>query len=256
MNPDGVARVRPEQTMAMPLHLRLLAHVALAAVGGIGASYVVAGVCALRTVERGFCWSMLRLERGTGRWCESPPGCGTGYNPVDGGEDMAADVVSCAGMEVLARMVPGGVDGAVIREPCVGPGFRSIELAVWERSSSNAANIEAVYAGWPRACCMGAVAVDDRGAAMLSGAVRAPESFKRSWNGTGGIVPVRPMWRGLAINTAIYGSGLWMVWMVAMPGRRFLVRSVRARGGRCVGCGYSREGLALGGECPECGKTR
>lgn len=130
--------------MAMPWHLRVVAHVALAAAGGLGVSYVVAGVCALRTVEHSLGWSMLKLEHGSGRWYESPPGCEAGYYPVAGGAVMAADVVSCAGVEVLARMVPGGVDGAVIREPCVGPGFRSIELAVWERSSSSSANIEAV----------------------------------------------------------------------------------------------------------------
>lgn len=242
--------------MAMPWHLRVVAHVALAAAGGVGASYVVAGVCALRTVEHGMGWSMLRREQGSGRWYESPPGCEAGYYPVAGGEAMAAEVVSCAGVDVLARMVPAGVDGAVVREPCVGPGFRSIELAVWERSSSHSANIEAVYAGWPWACCMGAVAIDDHGASMLSGAVHAPARFKRAWSGGGGFVPVRPMWRGLAINTVIYGSALWMVWMVAFPGRRMLVRGLRARRNRCVGCGYSREGLALGGECPECGEAR
>lgn len=100
---------------------------------------------------------------------------------------------------------------------------------------------------------MGAVAIDDHGASMLSGAVHAPARFKRAWSGGGGFVPVRPMWQGLAINTAIYGSGLWMVWVVAFPGRRMLVGRMRARGGRCVGCGFSLAGLKAEAACPECG---
>jgi hypothetical protein len=62
-------------------------------------------------------------------------------------------------------------------------------------------------------------------------------------------IPIRPSWFGLMWNIAFYA----FAWLIAASMVRWLVRSKRARGERCVNCGYSRSGLAAGTPCPECG---
>lgn len=64
------------------------------------------------------------------------------------------------------------------------------------------------------------------------------------------ILPLRPLWPGLAINTIFYGAAIWMVW----AGAGALRRGVRRRRGRCVRCNYDLRGRASGAVvCPECG---
>lgn len=64
-------------------------------------------------------------------------------------------------------------------------------------------------------------------------------------------LPLEPMWRGLAIGTAMYGSAVFVVVMMG-KGLRMLVRKWR---GRCPRCGYDLRGDLKSG-CPECGWRR
>ncbi|MFM9994495.1 MAG: hypothetical protein ACKVU4_01700 [Phycisphaerales bacterium] len=67
------------------------------------------------------------------------------------------------------------------------------------------------------------------------------------------VLPMRPIWSGLAANTAFW-AGAWLVlWEAGRWGRR----RVRRRRGRCVSCGYELAGSggARAG-CPECGQGR
>jgi hypothetical protein len=65
-------------------------------------------------------------------------------------------------------------------------------------------------------------------------------------------LPHLPMWRGLLINTAIFG-GVWFG-VLFVPG---LVRRVsRRRRGACMGCGYDLAATPAGQPCPECGKVK
>ncbi|MEK6701437.1 MAG: hypothetical protein AABZ53_04180 [Planctomycetota bacterium] len=61
-----------------------------------------------------------------------------------------------------------------------------------------------------------------------------------------------PIWKGLALNTAIYSAGLW----VLLTCVRLLRDRFRIAAGCCVVCRYSLEGLQDGAACPECGSTR
>ncbi len=61
-------------------------------------------------------------------------------------------------------------------------------------------------------------------------------------------LPYRPIWSGLATNTALFGG----VWWLAIPARRGARRALRSRRGRCTACGYDLAGDPDAG-CPECG---
>ncbi len=109
-------------------------------------------------------------------------------------------------------------------------------------------------------------------AALLSRSPVAPNSSTTTWRAQGGfiparwnqqvgswvdwramlpgVIPLRPLWPGFFLNTAVY-SGLW--WLVlALPGGA--CRYFRRRRGACAHCGYSRVGLPSSSTpCPECG---
>jgi hypothetical protein len=91
----------------------------------------------------------------------------------------------------------------------------------------------AVAAGWPK----------------LSLAARGPVATGRQWGAErSGLTSYAtdPIWPGFLVDTAFWGGAAFVVWSV--PG--LVRRGVRRRRGRCVGCGYELNGLAV---CPECG---
>ena len=65
------------------------------------------------------------------------------------------------------------------------------------------------------------------------------------------MLPTQPLWRGFAINWALYAFILFGI--LALPVA--LKRSVRRRRGRCLECGYDLRSDYQGG-CPECGWRR
>ncbi len=64
------------------------------------------------------------------------------------------------------------------------------------------------------------------------------------------ILPLRPLWPGLVVNSAFYGLLLWLLSLVPS----IIRRGLRRRRGRCVKCGYDLRGNPAGG-CPECGDS-
>jgi hypothetical protein len=101
--------------------------------------------------------------------------------------------------------------------------------------------------GWP---CVAAYSIDapGRNGQVAYGlpvpwrAVRRP-----NWASDGNaVLPLRPIWAGIGINVAFFGSVNFA--LLAAPG--IIRRHRRRRGGRCVVCGYDKRGLS---SCPECG---
>ena len=115
-----------------------------------------------------------------------------------------------------------------------------------------------IWIRWPRPVPIAApmvVTLDDGSLAIGSEPEPLPaEVVRGGWvlgRGSGGRefpVPRTVLWPGLAGNVAVFGGGAWLLLAGAAAARR----GSRRREGRCVGCGYSLEGV--GAVCPECGR--
>lgn len=70
-------------------------------------------------------------------------------------------------------------------------------------------------------------------------------------SGTGSllVLPLKPIWSGMTLNTTAYALGWFIV--LFLPG--VAVRYLRHRTGRCPACGYDRRYTGEEAACPECG---
>lgn len=68
--------------------------------------------------------------------------------------------------------------------------------------------------------------------------------------GYGVLLPYRPIWSGLVINTLTFGVPAWLL-LSAIPLTR---RHLRRRRNHCLKCNYNLQGLAPNMPCPECGR--
>lgn len=73
--------------------------------------------------------------------------------------------------------------------------------------------------------------------------------FKTRW--LGAQLPLRPIMPGCVLNSTLYAVIAWGLWIGLAAARRWR----RQKQNRCPACGYSREGLAEGATCPECGSA-
>ncbi|MEM7229978.1 MAG: hypothetical protein AAF432_14310 [Planctomycetota bacterium] len=70
---------------------------------------------------------------------------------------------------------------------------------------------------------------------------------RRYWQyASNSAIPLRPIWSGLLINTALYGAAIWIIWFQLLIVRR----ARRTRAGKCAICRYP---TAIGERCAECG---
>ncbi len=74
--------------------------------------------------------------------------------------------------------------------------------------------------------------------------IAAPDHLRPS--NSFGIIPLRPLWPGLVVNTIFYAVVLWLL----VGGLFVLRRIVRLRRGLCPACAYPMGGSAV---CSECG---
>ncbi|HYD02359.1 MAG TPA: hypothetical protein VEB22_14115 [Phycisphaerales bacterium] len=65
------------------------------------------------------------------------------------------------------------------------------------------------------------------------------------------IIGLRPVWSGLIADTAVWSCA----WLAALWLAGAATAATRRRCGRCVSCGYDRDGLVAADRCPECGRA-
>jgi hypothetical protein len=89
------------------------------------------------------------------------------------------------------------------------------------------------------------------GRAVAHGGILAPDTLRRTGVPAVSsivVLPLRPIWAGLLVNSVIYATLWWAV--MTTPSVR---RLSRLRRHHCLACNYNLAGLAPGSPCPECG---
>lgn len=78
--------------------------------------------------------------------------------------------------------------------------------------------------------------------------VTGNKNFKSPW-----FVPIRPIWSGLLIDSAIYGAFVAVAGYGWSRTRTVITQRLRRYHGLCEGCAYDLRGLEI---CPECKRSR
>jgi len=103
-----------------------------------------------------------------------------------------------------------------------------------------------VQAGWPLWCLEGDVWFTTY--PYNSECIQDPIGIVKV--GDNHLLPIRIVWRGIAINTIFYAALLWLLTLGPFTARRM----IRRKRGRCIKCGYDLRGTP--DLCPECGWGR
>jgi hypothetical protein len=111
--------------------------------------------------------------------------------------------------------------------------------------------------GWPFSALWYEYGLYLRGNTYSEGGVTVEVPWKR-WSGRDYyvnqlpvIIPYRPIWAGLILNTALHASLWWLV----LFGPGITRRALRRRRGLCPRCAYDLHALPLASPCPECGRS-
>jgi hypothetical protein len=142
-------------------------------------------------------------------------------------------------------------------ESFVPPDLVASANAFWHTASPLVRSARVVELhGWP---CLAAYSVSDVSYTVITtttGWPVHPWSHERPFSTRpfAAVIPLQPIWGGLAINTALFGGAYALVlpsslWLAGAARRRR-----RAARSLCTSCGYDLKG-APSGACPECGKA-
>jgi hypothetical protein len=127
----------------------------------------------------------------------------------------------------------------------------TVDLSRMDINWSRDADVWLVRAGWPFPCVRH---VDVQGQGVVTSDPTVPTNPLGSWFTVTTLLPIRPLWPGLAWNTLIYAATWFSVLFGAYQFWRTARSTLRRRRNQCPACGYSLAGVATN-LCPECGKS-
>ena len=167
------------------------------------------------------------------------------------------DFFGAAGFTTSAPL-DGERDSAAIRAESLQPRWVRPLLAAYWRHPETCQWYRVIAHGWPLPALYYTEAIFSGNVwqaaqTELDGGFKIPRQRKTVWSRTPSevVLPWRPVWAGIAINSAWWGM-LWGVLVLIPAGVR---RTIWGWRGRCPKCGYDLRGQAIEG-CPECGWKR
>jgi hypothetical protein len=125
-------------------------------------------------------------------------------------------------------------------------------MGIVESPQRTGGQMDAFCAGWPWRALVSEAHVGTPGpVASLPDRRGAWKVSLPGWARTvsGRTLPILPLWKGLAVNVALYGAAPWLG-IIAFGLVRAWLRKAR---GLCVACAYP---LPESGLCPECGRVK
>lgn len=165
---------------------------------------------------------MIRRE-----WRYDPGSSGGGATRLD---DMRAETVRERKPDAHASYAWGRLRKAVLEPQGAPTGMEDARGWPWPALWCG------ITAAGPGFAAEGGMAFEWRGAALSASEFRA--------------IPLRPIWRGLALDTALWAAA----WLVAAEGAWWARRLTRHRRGLCLECAYDLRG-SVQTACPECGEA-
>ncbi|MCP3903067.1 MAG: hypothetical protein GY715_05465 [Planctomycetes bacterium] len=133
------------------------------------------------------------------------------------------------------------------------------QVPAWLESEARAVDFPGdrwiIDVGWPAHSMRARVDVDRSSGAEIvdvQGALSLPGPASNAyWTSVPRVLPLIPIWSGLAFNTLVFATA----WLLVLLVPRQVRRLVRRRFGHCPPCGYDLNGVFAPG-CPECGWRR
>lgn len=248
---DAIRSMRP---------IRLITIAVLHITAGCMTSIMVAAGCAVWSGPTTLSWTGWQLEHYPTEWVPIADHF-RNLPPVDRAHEQFARLEpllpASSRAEAYAVTPPETLSSGVrvVRSP--GFQIEGFGLSWGTGSFWKEAEIEIMTVGWPKPC-LAARRTTDQGFVMFApwtDAIAAPAWLKpiapQYPFDPARVIPTRPLAWGLAVNTVVYASALFLMTSVLRP----LVRLLRRRRNCCPACNYDRRGLAIDAPCPECGTS-
>jgi ankyrin repeat protein len=162
-----------------------------------------------------------------------------------------------ATVRIDAMAAPGAQDESVTGSPVALPSW-----SVLHEAPEDAHHVHELAAGWPLPSLRYAGTAPHRSPLFApldfehAGAIVGHDPRATTGRGTTELMtlPVQPIWRNFAVNTALLALGWFVLLRLPYPWR--LARAVgRVRRQRCPACDYDLRGIESD-RCPECGGHR
>lgn len=130
-----------------------------------------------------------------------------------------------------------------------GPAWSRVSLEPDFNSGVAATPYLEEASGWPLVCMVSVSSAYWPNHSDVVHGVVSGVPLGKNRQGTYGrpmLLPIKPIWRGLLVNTALYATFIWFVIVVLIRLRNSILRKC----GLCIHCRYKVRDLLV---CPECG---